>query len=97
MLINLTIMYAASIQDNNKIFSIIINVMVSLAFIQFCMIVQYHFFTYTLNVAIEQKLIKIFTSKKRSSRLHDVALLNIPEHTNNYSEYQDGLVSDDFK
>ena len=97
MLINLTIMYAASIQDNNKIFSIIINVMVSLAFIQFCMIVQYHFFTYTLNVNIEQKLMKVFSSKRRSSCSHDVALLDIPECTYNFTEYQDGLVSDDFK
>ena len=39
---------------------------------------------------------KFFCTKKRSSYAYDVALLNIPECTYNYNEYQDGLVSDDF-
>ena len=28
---------------------------------------------------------------------NNIALLNIPERACNYTEYQDGLVSDDFK
>ena len=28
---------------------------------------------------------------------YDITLLDIPERTYNYSQYQDGLVSDDFK
>ena len=63
------------------------------------MIVVYHFITYTLHwdiAVITEKLIKFFNTKKRSSCSYDVALLNIPERTYNYNEYQDGLVSDDF-
>ena len=39
LLLNLTIMYAVSYQCSESIFSIVTNVMISLAFIQFCMIV----------------------------------------------------------
>ena len=47
MLINVTIMYVVSIQDDEKIFSVITNVMMSLALIQFTIIVLSHFFVYT--------------------------------------------------
>ena len=43
LLINLTIMYAVSYQSNESIFSIVTNIMISLAFIQFCTILFYHF------------------------------------------------------
>ena len=42
LLLNLTIMYTVSYQSNESIFSIVTNVMISLAFIQFCTIVRYH-------------------------------------------------------
>ena len=47
LLINLTIMYAVSYHDSENVLSIVTNVMISLAFIQFCTIVLYHFLTYT--------------------------------------------------
>ena len=99
LLTNLTIMYAVSLQHSEKIFSVMTNFMICLAFAQFCVIVVYHFITYTLhwNTALmTEKLIKFFTSKKRPSHIYDVALLNIPERAHNYNEYQDGLISDDF-
>ena len=47
LLMNLTIMYAASYLNINNILTIVVNITISLAFIQFCAIVFYHFFTYT--------------------------------------------------
>ena len=102
LLANLTIMYAVSMQHNEDTFSAITNLMITLAFMQCCMIVLCHFLTYTLQwdiyIAIKKlrKLIKYFTIEKSSSCSLDVAMLNIPERAYNYSEYQDGLVSDDF-
>ena len=100
LLINLTIMHAVSYYSNDNIFGIVTNLMISLAFIQFCIIVTYHFLTYTCHCNIENTLHRIkekwsnyFTKDHRAI---DVALLNIPECAYNYSEYQDGLVSDDF-
>ena len=98
ILVNLTVMYAVSIQDSEKIFSIITNVMMSLALFQFGIIVLYHFLVYTChcNFTIKEKLMILFTRKKSNHCSFNVELLDIPERTYNYSEYQDGLVSDDF-
>ena len=104
LLINLTIMYAVSYQGSESVFSIVTNVMISLAFIQFCTIVLYHFLTYTChyNVATtlyntKEKLTQLCSKKQFKHNSFNVALLNIPERLYNYSEYQDGLVTDDFR
>ena len=100
LLINLTIMHAVSYYSNDNVFGIVINLMISLAFIQFCLIVIYHFLTYTCHCNIETTLhtVKEKLTKHRSREHHsiNIALLNIPKPTYNYNEYQDGLVSDDF-
>ena len=102
LLINLTMLYAASYQSSDSTFSAITNVMISLAFIQFIIIVLYHFLTYTChcNIVImlqtaKQKIMRYSLKKNRSQ--NTLYLLNIPERTYNYTEYQDGLVSDDFR
>ena len=105
LLMNLIIMYTVSYQGSESTFSIVTNVMISLAFIQFCIIVLYHFLIHTChyNVVImlqtaKQKVMKYFNMKKsRFQNLNDLQMLNIPECTYNYNEYQDGLISDDFK
>ena len=99
ILVNLTIMYAVSFQDNEKIFSIITNVMMTLALLQFNIIVLGHFVVYTCHCkfSIKEKLKMLFNKRKSDHCSFNVALLDIPERTYNYSEYQDGLVSDDFK
>ena len=102
LLINLTIMYAVSFQSN--VFFIVANTMISLAFVQFAIIVLYHFLTYTCHCdvvcmerTVREKVMK-FCKKKSSNRVsNNIALLNIPECTYNYTEYRDGLVSDDFR
>ena len=104
LLINLIMMYAVSYQSNERIFLIVTNVMISLAFFQSLIIVLYHFLTYTChcNVAgVLQTLKNKFT--RLSNKIYqkyetdfDVEPLNIPERTYNYTEYQDGLISDDF-
>ena len=85
LLTNLTIMYAVSYLDNTDIFTVVVNIMISLAFIQFCTIVLYHFLTYTkcktatrvLRV-IKGKVIKHFIQKK-SDHIYDY----------NYDAFQD--------
>ena len=99
LLINLTMMYAVSYQSSEKVFSIVSNVMISLAFIQFCSIVFYHFLTYTCHCDIVSKIklmIQGIAKKNKCQALNNLEVLDIPERTYNYSEYQDGLVSDDF-
>ena len=102
LLINLIIMYAVSYQDNSYIFSAVTNIMISLAVFQLCIIVLYHFLTYTIhfNIITRFKAVKekIYVCVKKPKRYsNDIALLNIPECTYNYTEYRDGLVSDHFK
>ena len=70
LLINLTIMYAVSYQDNDKIFSIVNNVMISVSFMQYTTIILYHFLTYTCHCDIvcvlnkaKQKLITLYNKK----------------------------------
>ena len=104
LLANLTILHAVSYQNNDKIFFIVTNVMISLAFIQFCTILICHFLIYACPcnvvisiVTLKEKLMN-FCILRKSNKRHqrEILLLNIPERTYNYSEYQDGLVSDDF-
>ena len=105
LLINLTAMYAVSYQGSERIFCFLLNIMILLVFIQFFIIILYHFIAYTCQCDIVNslqtslgKLLKIcYKSYFKDTSLFDVELLNIPERTYNYSEYQDGLVSDDFK
>ena len=104
LLLNLTIMYAASYHGSEKIFSIVTNIMISLTFIQLFIIVLYHVLTYTCHcnivIALQTlrgKLMKLYYKNHIEYKTRfDVELLNIPECTYNYNEYQDGLVSDDF-
>ena len=102
LLANLTIMHSVSYQSSETIFCIVTNAMISLAFIQLCIIVLYHFLTYTCHCDIvivlqtgKEKLMRYFYSKKSNFHLQ-VELLDIPECTYNYTVYQDGLISDDF-
>ena len=103
LLANLTILHAVSYQYNSLIFTTVANVMISLAFIQFFTIVVCHFLIYTcpcnvviILVSVKEKLMKFCSLRKCNGHQHEISLLNIPEHTCSYSEYQDGLVSDDF-
>jgi len=102
LLINLAIMYAMSYQGSTKIFSSATNVMISFAFIQFSIIILYHFLTYACKYNVMIVLHKVkenvtkFCNSKSDHHLNDIALLNIPEGTYNYSEYQDQLISNDY-
>ena len=100
LLINLTMMYAVSYQNSENVFSVALNVLISLAFVQFCTTALYHFLTYTCHCDIVSKLtsvLKYITKKNKSESLNYLELLDIPECTYNYTGYQDGLVSDDFR
>ena len=105
---NLSMMYAVSYQGNGRIFSTVINIAISLALIQLFIITLYHFLCYTCHCNVagamqhsKQKLMKLCNlccnnHSEHSSRF-DIELLNIPERTYDYAEYQDGLASSDFK
>jgi len=45
----------------------------------------------------KQKIMNYCLQKRECQDLNYLELLDIPEHTYNYTEYQDGLISDDFK
>ena len=104
LLINLTIMYAMFYQGSENTFCVVINTMISLALLQFLIIVLCHFLVYTCHcdfrIVLQTsrgQLLKLWYNKyfKYNSRL-DVELCSIPEHTHSYTEYQDNLISDDF-
>ena len=72
LLVNLIIIHAISYQDSYTIFSVVTNLMISVAFVQFCIVVLYHFLTYTCrwNVAdklhtIRDKLATYISNKRR--------------------------------
>ena len=94
-------MYVVSYQCSGA-FSKVTNVLISLALLQFCTIVFYHFLVYTCHCNV---VTMILTVKKKITKFHctknddhctDLALLDIPERTYNYKEYRDGLVSEIF-
>ena len=97
-------MHAVSYQSSESVFSIVSNVMISLAFIQICTIVFYHFLTYNTchcdvanKIKIAKQMIHLhITKKNKCQSINYLEGLEIPERTYNYNEYQDGLVSDDF-
>ena len=93
-------MHAVSYYSSDSVFVVVTNLMISLAFTQLCIIVIYHFLTYTCHCNIENTLYnvkeKLVKYLRKDNHTIDVALLDIPERTHNYNEYQDGLVSDDF-
>jgi len=99
-------LYSVSYQGSGSFFSIVTNVIISLALIQFYTIVFYHFLKYTCHCDTVTAL-KAFNSRKTlfkrkfknntTEDFKNMALINIPERAYNYTEYQDGLVSDDFK
>ena len=86
-LINLTIMYAVSYLNISNSFAIITNITIGLAFIQFWIIVWYHFFTYTCR-SHNRVTVVLRSMKERVLKL--ISQKNSP-HTYNihYNEYQD--------
>ena len=95
LLINLTITYAVSYYSSNNIFSLVTNIMISLAFIQFSIIVLYHFLTYTCHLNVLTAFYTLnenamrFCGRRLDNHLNDIALLDINENRYDYNEYQD--------
>ena len=88
--INVTIMYAVSYLSIHNAFTIIINITIGLAFIQFCIIVLYHFITYTCSHC--RNTVVLRSMKERVLKLISQANLThtynyVSEY--NYNEYQD--------
>ena len=102
LLINLTIMHAVSYYGSGSAFSIVTNLMIGLAFLQLCIIVIYHFLTYTCHCSVQNTLQIVkeimvnYMCKRKNDYSVNIELLNVPECAYNYNEYQDGLVSEDF-
>ena len=65
LLVNLTVMHAMFLLDNEKTFAVVTNFLIGLLFVQFCIIVLYCFLRYTLqcNFVIKEKLMKIVTMR----------------------------------
>ena len=96
LLINLAIMHIAALQNRNHMSHVVTNLMISLDFVQLCSIIIYHFLTFICHFNVEKSLQNFKKKFKRQDHLVNITLLNIPERTYNYSEYQEGLVTDDF-
>ena len=95
LLINLTILYAASYYDSGDVFPVITNVMFSLAFVQFVSIVLYHFHSYMCHCdavaalrTLKENAIRI-CKNRLDNNLNDIALLAMDENTHDYNEYQE--------
>ena len=95
LLVNLVILHAVSYYFSSSVFSLVTNIMISLALVQFLTIVLYHFLTYTCNYDVVAALHSLWEKAMRyfgnyneppgDHYLHDdVALLNIDEE-NNYN------------
>ena len=98
LLININITFVVNLYDYH---GTVTSLMVGFAFIQFSIIVLYHFLTYTCQCNVDNTLMIIKTKamkccKNDNHRTRLVEMLDIPECTYNYREYQDGLISDDF-
>ena len=61
LLVNLTIIHAVSYQEDSKMFILITNVMVSLTFFHFIVIVFYHILTYTCRSQVNAGLQAVVT------------------------------------
>ena len=90
LLVNLVILHAVSYYFSSSVFSLVTNIMISLALVQFLTIVLYHFLTYTCNYDVVAALHSLWENAMRhfcnyneppgDHYLHDdVALLNIDE------------------
>ena len=95
LLLNLTILHAVSYFGSGYVFSLVANIMISLALVQFLTIVLYHFLTYTYpcNIVdafhtLRGNVIRCFDIRPlEDSYLNaDIALLDIDEHDNNYND-----------
>ena len=101
LLINLTIIYAISYQSRTTISSTVTNVMIGIALFHFIIIILFHFLTFTCCCDVENMLwmVKEKIARLCYSSTHPNCKsysLQIPERTYNYTEYREGLVTDDF-
>ena len=67
LLLNLTILYAVSCYCSGSVFSLVTNIMISLALVQFLTIVLYHFLTYTCDFDVVGLLRSLWVSIMRRS------------------------------
>ena len=105
LLINVTIIYSASYHCSDTISSTITNVMITIALVHFTIILLYHFLTFTCHCNVEnmlwdvkEKMIKCCHLTQYTHHTSDhVMTREIPERTYNYTDYREGLVTDDFE
>ena len=96
LLLNLTILYAVSYYCSGSVFSLVTNIMISLALVQFLTIVLYHFLAYTCNYDVVSALhslwedvMRLFANEHSNEDDHlsdDVPLLGIDEDNDNYED-----------
>ena len=95
LLLNLTILYTVSNYCDRTILSLVTNIMISLALVQFLIIVLYHFLTYTCNYnvvaalcSLRKKAIRHFVNEPLEDIYYndDVALLDADIIYDNYDD-----------
>ena len=72
--------------------------MITIALVHFTIILLYHFLTFTCHCNVENMLWDVKEKMIKCCHTSDyVMTCEIPERMYNFTEYQDGLVTDDFE
>ena len=105
LLINITILYALLLYNQETLNPIAVSIMITLAAVHFSLIIAYHIITYVCSAAIKQKInsnikslanqFAVFTRKSQTVnhfQLQDNIRCNIPEAVN-YHDFQEPLLN----
>ena len=108
LLINITIMYAFLLYNQETITALAVKTMITMAAFHFALIILYHVITYVCSVAVKDKIksnlnamVNFITTLYRKNQnvnhfeLQDNIRANIPEAVN-YHEFQESLLNQDY-
>ena len=107
LIINLLVLYTFALSSaSSGINTIAVNIMITLAVVQFGLVVIYHILTYACSGVITKRLLTIYHDvltgwiprfyKKTQVRQFELHHCNIPEVTYNYHEYQEPLIGQEY-
>ena len=107
LIINLLVLYTFALSSaSSGINTIAVNIMITLAVVQFGLVVIYHILTYACSGMITKRLLTIYHDvltgwiprfyKKKQVWQFELHHCNIPEVTYNYHEYQEPLIGQEY-
>ena len=107
LILNLLVLYTFAVSSAvNDINAIAVNIMITIAFTQFSLIVVYHIIAYGCSGVIKTRLLSLChdvltvwiskSDKKSQDRQFELHHCNVPEVTYNYHEYQEPLIGQEY-